>query len=192
MNASGRVAERELGAARGAEQVGDERKVRALDVGEQQRRPAGGDHAAMNLGGFEIRIDRRGDLDEIAVAAQLIEERSQVGEHRLPAQDAWIVHDGAADNREHAGYAGQPSVRHGEDVFGEHGQVGKRARAEPAFVALRFLCVGTAPGHGADGLVTRRRRPPAPPIAPTAAAIVSVGDDTRPAEPRDTTTPWSM
>ena len=73
-------AERELGAARGAEQVGDERKVRALHVREQQRRPAGGDHAAMDLGGFEIRIDRRADLDELAIAAELIEERSQIAE----------------------------------------------------------------------------------------------------------------
>ena len=48
-------AERELRAARRAEQVGDERKRRALDVGEQQRRPAGGDHAAMDLRGLENR-----------------------------------------------------------------------------------------------------------------------------------------
>ena len=91
-------AERELGAPRGAEQVGDERKVRALHVGEQQRRPAGGDHAAMDLGGFEVRIDRRADLDEIPIAAELIEERSQIAEN-INAIRSRVVHDAPAEHR---------------------------------------------------------------------------------------------
>ena len=77
------LAERQLGAAGGAEQIGDERKVGAGDVGEEQRRTAGGDDAAMDLRGLEIGIDRRGDLDEVVVAAQPIEKRAEIGKHAL-------------------------------------------------------------------------------------------------------------
>ena len=73
-------AERQLGATRGAEQVGDERKIRALHVREQQRRPAGGDHAPMNLRGFEVGIDRRADFNELPIAAKLIEEGAEIAE----------------------------------------------------------------------------------------------------------------
>ena len=48
------LAERQLGAPRRAEQIGDEPEVGAGDVGEEQRRAAGRDHAAMNLRGFEV------------------------------------------------------------------------------------------------------------------------------------------
>jgi len=33
---------------------------------------------AMDLGGLEVGIDGRADFDEIAIAAQLIDERSQI------------------------------------------------------------------------------------------------------------------
>ena len=39
----------------------------------------------MNLGGFEIRIDRRADLDELPIATELIEERSQIAENQRTA-----------------------------------------------------------------------------------------------------------
>jgi hypothetical protein len=75
-------AERQLRSTRGAEQVGDERKVRVLDVGEQQGRTAGGNHAAMNLRRFELRINGRGDLDEIAILSQAIDEGTQIRKHQ--------------------------------------------------------------------------------------------------------------
>ncbi len=75
------LAEGELGAARGAEEIGDERKVGAGDVGEEQRRATGGDDPAMDLRGFEMGIDRRRDLDEVVVAAQAIEKGAEIGEH---------------------------------------------------------------------------------------------------------------
>ena len=73
------LAERQLGAPRGAEQVGDEPEVRALDVGEEQRRTAGGDHAAMDLGDLEVRIDRRLHRDDVVVTAEAVDERAEVG-----------------------------------------------------------------------------------------------------------------
>ncbi len=77
------LAERQLGAARGAEQVRDQRKIRARDVAEEQRRPAGGDHAAMDLGRFEIRIHRRVYLDDVVGAAEVVDERAEVGNTHL-------------------------------------------------------------------------------------------------------------
>ena len=56
-------------------------KSAPVDVGEEQRRAAGGDDPAMNLGGLEVRVDRRRDLDEIVVAAQPIEKRAKIGKH---------------------------------------------------------------------------------------------------------------
>ena len=75
------LAERELGAARGAEEIGDERKVGAGDVGEEQRRATCGDDPAMDFRGLEVRVDRRRDLDEIVVAAQAIEKGAEIGKH---------------------------------------------------------------------------------------------------------------
>ena len=73
------LAERQLGAARGAEQIGDQPEVGALDVGEEQRRTAGGDHAAVDLRRFEMRIDRRLHRDEVVVTAKLVDERAEIG-----------------------------------------------------------------------------------------------------------------
>jgi len=72
--------ERELRATRGAEQVRDQRKIRAPHVREQQCRTTAGDHPPMNLRGFEIGIDWRADFDELPTAAKLIEEGSQITE----------------------------------------------------------------------------------------------------------------
>ena len=76
-------AERELGAARGAEQIGHERERRALDVREQQRGPARRNHPAVDFGDFEIGVDGRVDRDEVAIAAQTIEKRAEIGKRRI-------------------------------------------------------------------------------------------------------------
>ena len=44
--------------------------------------PPAGDHAAMNLRRLEHRIDRRRDLDQVAIAPELIDERSQIRKHQ--------------------------------------------------------------------------------------------------------------
>ena len=73
------LAERQLGAAGGAEQIGDEPEIGALDVGEEQRRSAGRDDAAVNLGGFEMGIDRRLHRDDVVVTAELVDEGAEIG-----------------------------------------------------------------------------------------------------------------
>jgi hypothetical protein len=81
--------ERELHAARRAEQVGDDRPRRALDAPEEQRRAAGRDHAAVHFGGFEVRIDLGVDLDELVFTPQHGEQRAQVGQRlgHLPTSE---------------------------------------------------------------------------------------------------------
>ena len=64
------LAKGELGTAGGAEEIRDEPERRALDVGEQQRRATGRDHAAVDLGGLERRIDRRIHRDDRVVTAE--------------------------------------------------------------------------------------------------------------------------
>ena len=61
-------AEGELRATGRPEQIRDQGKIRALDVREEQRRTAGGDHAPMDFRRFEIRIDRRADFNELPIA----------------------------------------------------------------------------------------------------------------------------
>ena len=85
-------AEGQPGAPRRAEQVGDQREARAADVREQQRRPAGGDHAAVDLGGFLVGVDGSGDLDQIAVAAQAVEEGAEIGEPSVIVDGPWQPH----------------------------------------------------------------------------------------------------
>jgi len=68
---------------RRAEQVRDEPERRALDVGEQERRTAGRDHAPMDFCDFEIRVDRRVHGDDGGVTAEQVDERAQVREHVL-------------------------------------------------------------------------------------------------------------
>src|SRR6185503_2942485 len=74
------LTERHLGAACRAEEICDQPEVRARDVGEEQRRTARGNHTAVNLRRFEMRVDRRIDRDKVVVTAKLIEKRAQVGE----------------------------------------------------------------------------------------------------------------
>ena len=70
------LAEGQGGPAPGAEQVRDQREGLARHVGEEQRRPLGGDHPAMDLGHLQMRVDRRGDGGEIAIGPQPVEKRS--------------------------------------------------------------------------------------------------------------------
>jgi len=72
-------AERQFRAARRPKQIGDERKTGAGDVGEPQRRTAGGNHAAMNLRRFEVGIDRHADIDEVVITLEMREKAAQVG-----------------------------------------------------------------------------------------------------------------
>jgi hypothetical protein len=76
-------AESELRTAGGAEEVGDQRKGRALHPREEQRGTTARDHAPVNLCGLLVRIHRHVDHGEIAVAAESIEKSSKVGERHL-------------------------------------------------------------------------------------------------------------
>ena len=69
-----------LGPPARAEEVGHEGHGGAHRAREQERRPVGGDHAPVDLGRFEPRIDGHGDGGEVAFAAKLIEEGPEVGE----------------------------------------------------------------------------------------------------------------
>ena len=60
----------------------DERKARALDPREQQRRAAGRDDAAVDLGDLEAGIDRGIDDHEVAIAANPTQETAKVGMRR--------------------------------------------------------------------------------------------------------------
>ena len=53
------------------------------DVREQQRRPAGGDDPAVDLGNLQMRIDRDIDRNDICVAAERLDERAKVREHEI-------------------------------------------------------------------------------------------------------------
>ena len=64
------VAERELDALAGAEEVRDDRERRALHALEEQRGAVRGDHAAMDLGGLEVGIDLGLDRREIAAGLE--------------------------------------------------------------------------------------------------------------------------
>ena len=71
------------------EEVRDQRKV-GLDalvmrLREDQRGPAGGDDAAVDLGGFEVGVDRHVDLDHIAAVAQQLEEDAEISWRHAPA-----------------------------------------------------------------------------------------------------------
>jgi hypothetical protein len=74
-------AECQLGASSRAKQIRDQGKRCAPHVGEEQGRPARGDDAAMDLGRLLVGVDRRGDLDEVAIVAKAVDERPQVREH---------------------------------------------------------------------------------------------------------------
>ena len=60
-------AEREFCTTRRPEEVGDQRKGGAGNVGEQERRTAGGNHPAVDLGCLEVRVDLGVDDGKVAI-----------------------------------------------------------------------------------------------------------------------------
>ena len=75
-------AEGEAHPALGAELVDQERVLRALDVLEQQRRPAGLHDAVGDLRDLEIGVDLGGDANELALALEERDPLAQVGGRR--------------------------------------------------------------------------------------------------------------
>ena len=71
-------AERQAHAALGAELVDQHRHRRALDVAEQQRRPARLHGAVGDLGDLEVRVDLGRDLGQLALAPQQLDPLAQV------------------------------------------------------------------------------------------------------------------
>ena len=72
-------AESQLHPARRAEEVGHAGEVGAFDVAEHQRRPAGGDDPAVDLGDLEVGGDRRLDVDDLLLAPQQVQKLAEVG-----------------------------------------------------------------------------------------------------------------
>ena len=72
-----RRAERHAHAPLGPELVDQQRVLRALDVLEQERRPAGLHDAVDDLGDLEVGIDLGGDANELALA---LEQRDPLAE----------------------------------------------------------------------------------------------------------------
>ncbi|OQC34248.1 MAG: hypothetical protein BWX64_02801 [Acidobacteria bacterium ADurb.Bin051] len=87
--------EGELGPAGGAEEVRGERQLAALDVREEERRTARGDHPPVDLRDLQPGVGRGRHLHEIAIAAEAIEEGAQVGE----ALGAGVGHAGMLSAR---------------------------------------------------------------------------------------------
>ena len=55
-----------------AKQVGGQRKVAPDHVFKEQRRAPGGNHAPVNLGGFEVGADRGLNADEVTLAVEAL------------------------------------------------------------------------------------------------------------------------
>ena len=74
------TAEGQARAIGGAEEIADQREVRPLDSGKEQRRAAGGDHPPVNLGDLLLGADRGVNGDQLAIAAQLVDETAEISE----------------------------------------------------------------------------------------------------------------
>ena len=70
--------ERQFNATLRAEKISDDGKATSLHSREKQCGSAALDHAAMNLGNFEIWIDFSFDGNEIVFATQEVEEGAKV------------------------------------------------------------------------------------------------------------------
>ena len=66
----------------GAELVDQQRMLRALDVLEEERRPARLHGAVDDLGDLELRIDLCADANELPFALEHRDPRAQVGRRR--------------------------------------------------------------------------------------------------------------
>ena len=76
--------ERQVDPAGCPEQVGDRGEVGPFDALEQQRRSARGDDAAVDLGQFEIGVDRGFDPRQLPLFFKQLEEGSKVVHERRP------------------------------------------------------------------------------------------------------------
>jgi hypothetical protein len=77
------LAERSLGPPSGAKQIGDEWKISPAHMAKHQRRATCGDDTTMDLGGFEIRVHGRLDIDQVAITTELIEEDAKVRKRHI-------------------------------------------------------------------------------------------------------------
>ena len=130
MNASGRVPNASSARRAVPNRLVTSGKSAPFTLVNSKRRPAGGDHAAMDLGGLEIRIDRRADLDELPIAPQLIDERSQIP--KTSTHRSRLVHDPPAEHRHHAANRFHLLDRHREHIGGQHREIGEHADRELA------------------------------------------------------------
>ncbi|OPZ05245.1 MAG: hypothetical protein BWZ08_02539 [candidate division BRC1 bacterium ADurb.BinA292] len=88
--ADGPRAEGQVDAAGRAEQIGDDGERAALDLSEEEGGSVGGDDAAVDFGQFLIGIDRGGDLDEFPLAAEQVDELTEVAQGSgHPPSIAW-------------------------------------------------------------------------------------------------------
>ena len=72
-----RIAEQVPHPLHGAEQVADHGEPAALDVGVEDGRPAGAEHAALDLGRLQARIDRLIDADQLPGGFQVVDAVAQ-------------------------------------------------------------------------------------------------------------------
>ena len=120
----GQLPERELDPSRAAEEVRHQRERGARHAPEEERRAAGGDHPAVDLGHLEVRVDRRLDLDQLAGGAQPVDEGVQVSRG---------VHGGArimarGDARP---LPAAPGAQHPVFFRGPASRIARRLRLEP-------------------------------------------------------------
>ena len=85
--------EREAHAPLRPELVDEERPLGALDVPEEERRPAGLDDAVDDLGDLEVRVDLGLDLDQLALPLEQVDPGAKIGgRHRFES-----IREGALD-----------------------------------------------------------------------------------------------
>src|SRR5207237_8471532 len=84
----------------GAELVDQQRKLRALDVLEQQRGAAGLHRAVGDLRDLEVRIDFGADPNELAFALEQLDPPAQVGRRRHRGQSMGAVASSTASSSE--------------------------------------------------------------------------------------------
>jgi len=88
-----RVAKQKPHPLHGAEQVAQHREGTAADVPQEDRRPAGPKHPALDLGGFEMGVDRLVDNNQLAGGLEVVDAVAK----RLVAHE---VHQGRDAGKE--------------------------------------------------------------------------------------------
>ena len=92
-----------------AEEVGDAGEVGVFDVGEEQGRSRGGDHAAVDLGDLLVGIDGGVDSDEFIFAAEQIEELAEVDHEGDSPDVGWVDGRGESSPDSPKRLQGRPS-----------------------------------------------------------------------------------